>query len=144
MASYAVLFLILKYELGLTLAWQVIDLELPIQLKAKVTQTDPGLKGDTAGGGELPPNRTLLCAACVPVLVVHLSCAAHAPETPSLSGSGPALSALMLFSASGLALAGGSKPATIGNRSDCVSALVHCGGRRIVIDTRTGTYMGRA
>ena len=30
---------------------QVIDIELPITLKVKVVQTDPGIKGDTAGGG---------------------------------------------------------------------------------------------
>ena len=30
---------------------QVIDIELPITLKVKIVQTDPGIKGDTAGGG---------------------------------------------------------------------------------------------
>lgn len=29
---------------------QVIDVELPITVVVKVTQTDPGLKGDTAQG----------------------------------------------------------------------------------------------
>eukprot|EP00270_Netrium_digitus_P016513 TRINITY_DN593_c0_g1_i2.p1 TRINITY_DN593_c0_g1~~TRINITY_DN593_c0_g1_i2.p1 ORF type:complete len:273 (-),score=76.99 TRINITY_DN593_c0_g1_i2:235-1020(-) len=39
------------------LTWRdkVIDIELPVTLRAKVVQTDPGVKGDTAGGGGSKP-----------------------------------------------------------------------------------------
>ncbi|CAM6116301.1 unnamed protein product [Calypogeia fissa] len=35
------------------LTWndKVIDIDLPVTVKLKVTQSDPGLKGDTAQGG---------------------------------------------------------------------------------------------
>eukprot|EP00475_Leptophrys_vorax_P027265 TRINITY_DN38868_c0_g1_i1.p1 TRINITY_DN38868_c0_g1~~TRINITY_DN38868_c0_g1_i1.p1 ORF type:complete len:234 (-),score=20.64 TRINITY_DN38868_c0_g1_i1:211-912(-) len=73
------------------LSWndKVIDLELPITLKVKVTQTDPGVKGDTAGGG-------------------------------------------------------GAKPAVIETGATVQVPLFISEGEEITVDTRTGTYMGRA
>ncbi|CAI5475063.1 unnamed protein product [Closterium sp. Yama58-4] len=73
------------------LTWndKVIDLELPITLKVKVVQTDPGIKGDTAGGG-------------------------------------------------------GTKPATIETGATVSVPLFIEEGEMITVDTRTGSYMGRA
>ncbi|CAI5475692.1 unnamed protein product [Closterium sp. Yama58-4] len=73
------------------LTWndKVIDLELPITLKVKVVQTDPGVKGDTAGGG-------------------------------------------------------GTKPATIETGATVSVPLFIEEGEMITVDTRTGSYMGRA
>ena len=33
---------------------KVLEVELPISVSLKVTQTDPGVKGDTASGGTKP------------------------------------------------------------------------------------------
>ncbi|CAI6010866.1 unnamed protein product [Closterium sp. NIES-65] len=73
------------------LTWndKVIDLELPITLKVKVVQTDPGVKGDTAGGG-------------------------------------------------------GTKPAIIETGATVSVPLFIEEGEAITVDTRTGSYMGRA
>ncbi|CAI5501668.1 unnamed protein product [Closterium sp. Naga37s-1] len=73
------------------LTWndKVIDLELPITLKMKVVQADPGIKGDTAGGG-------------------------------------------------------GTKPAIIETGATVSVPLFIEEGEIITVDTRTGSYMGRA
>ncbi|KAH7300019.1 hypothetical protein KP509_24G041300 [Ceratopteris richardii] len=53
------------------LTWngRVIDVELPINVKLAVTETDPGLKGDTAQGGSKPATLETGAVVTVPLFV---------------------------------------------------------------------------
>lgn len=55
----------------MVLMWndKVIDVELPITVVVKVTQTDPGLKGDTAQGGSKPATTETGAVVNVPLFV---------------------------------------------------------------------------
>jgi len=57
----------------MVLMWndKVIDVELPITVVVKVTQTDPGLKGDTAQGGSKPATTETGAVVNVPLFVNH-------------------------------------------------------------------------
>lgn len=111
--------------------WQVIDLELPIQLKAKVVQTDPGVKGDTAGGGAGATSQPLAHGTPASVLLFPpLICCSCSSALPSLVVEALAFAAL---NASLLVLGylcRRYEASHYRNRSHCVSSLVHCGGRR--------------
>ncbi|XP_047950751.1 elongation factor P [Salvia hispanica] len=48
---------------------KVIDFELPITVKLKVTEVDPGLKGDTAQGGSKPATVETGAVVSVPLFV---------------------------------------------------------------------------
>lgn len=48
---------------------KVIDFELPIQVKVKVVEVDPGLKGDTAQGGSKPATVETGAVVNVPLFV---------------------------------------------------------------------------
>ncbi|PWA78777.1 elongation factor P (EF-P) family protein [Artemisia annua] len=48
---------------------KVIDFELPIQVKVKVVDVDPGLKGDTAQGGTKPATVETGAVVNVPLFV---------------------------------------------------------------------------
>ncbi|KAK1426739.1 hypothetical protein QVD17_15418 [Tagetes erecta] len=48
---------------------KVIDFELPIQVKVKVVEVDPGLKGDTAQGGSKPATVETGAVVSVPLFV---------------------------------------------------------------------------
>jgi elongation factor P len=47
----------------------VIAVELPIKVPYKVTETDPGLKGDTASGGSKPATLESGAVVTVPLFV---------------------------------------------------------------------------
>ncbi|KAJ7516433.1 hypothetical protein O6H91_22G057900 [Diphasiastrum complanatum] len=53
------------------LSWndRVIDVDLPITVKLRVIQTDPGLKGDTASGGSKPATVETGATVNVPLFI---------------------------------------------------------------------------
>lgn len=108
---------------------QVIDVDLPITVVVKITDTDPGLKGDTAQGNfssSFCPPMSLSFSSDIRYFRISSlwrtqtcidSCGSHAP--------------------------GGSKPATTETGAAVNVPLFVNIGDSIQVDTRTGQYMNR-
>lgn len=108
---------------------QVIDVDLPITVVVKITDTDPGLKGDTAQGNfssSFDPPMSLSFSSDIRYFLISPfwrtqtyidSCGPHAP--------------------------GGSKPATTETGAGVNVPLFVNIGDSIQVDTRTGQYMNR-
>lgn len=123
------LHLIYWQSYALMVCLQVIDVDLPITVVVKITDTDPGLKGDTAQGNfssSFCPPMSLLLSSDIRYFLISPfwrtqtcidSCGSHAP--------------------------GGSKPATTETGAGVNVPLFVNIGDSIQVDTRTGQYMNR-